>query len=96
MKRHNDHKLSEILNDLVETPKIKSGFYKVSIEEAWNELMGKTIASYTESLYYNKGVLVVKLNSAPLRHELSMGTEKLIALINKKVGKKVVERIVVK
>ena len=96
MKRHNDHKLSEILNDLVETPKLRSGFYKVSIEEAWNELMGKSIASYTESLYFNKGVLVVKLNSAPLRHELSLGKEKLVKLLNDKVGKVVVERIVIK
>ena len=96
MKRHNDHKISEILDQLVETPAIRSGYYKVSIEKAWTALMGKTIISYTDSLYFNKGVLRIKLTSSPLKHELSLGKEKLIKLLNKHVGKNIISDIIIK
>ncbi len=96
MKRHNDHKLSEILEHLVETPKIKSGYYKVSIEKAWAELMGKTIVSYTDSLYFNKGILRIKLTSSALKHELSMGKEKLIKLLNDHIKKNIISDIIIK
>jgi hypothetical protein len=94
--KHNDHRLSEILENLVETPKIQSGFYKVSIEEAWSSLMGKTIVSYTDSIQFNKTVLVIKLSSAPLRHELSMGKEKLIKMLNEKVGKRIITDLIIR
>ena len=96
MKKHNDHKISEILDQFVESKKLRSGYYRVGIEEAWNEIMGKTIQGYTQSIHFHKGMLTLKVNSAPLRHELSMGKEKIIDLLNQKLGKRIVQDIYIK
>lgn len=52
----------------------------------WERIMGKTIASRTTKIFFNKKVLFVKLSSAPLKNEMQNSKGKIIELIEKEIG----------
>jgi hypothetical protein len=83
MGRHNDKSIKEVLSDFIASNnKVAKGFHTAQIEEVWKKEMGSIIAGYTSRIYFNGGVLKIYLTSAPLKKELSMGKEKIIAIIN--------------
>jgi hypothetical protein len=51
------------------------------------------IARHTMALRYRAGVLRVKVDSAPLRHELGFLKEGLAKLLNERLGREVVRTI---
>ena len=59
----------------------------------WEEVMGKTIASRTTKLFFNKKVLFVKLSSAPLKSEMRNSKVQIMTLIEKKMGAGEVEDV---
>lgn len=61
---------------------------------AWKEILGPTIASYTGDLYIRNQILYVHLTSAPLRQELMMGRELLVKNLNRHVGATVIINII--
>lgn len=67
---------------------------QTTVMDSWGRLLGKTVSARTEKLFMRNKTLYVKLNSAPLRHELTMGKSKLINLLNKEFKEPVVEDII--
>ena len=62
----------------------------------WPELMGPAIAKYTTEVRVYRRKLYVSISSAPLRQELSMGTEKIKDLINDTLGEEYLEGVIVR
>ncbi len=86
-------KISEVLDDIVSQKHIRIGIDKIKIQEAWKTVMGKNIEQYTSDVRYKKGVLSVKLKSSVLKEELFFEKEKVIKLLNEKLGKKYIQEI---
>jgi len=63
------------------------------LRATWEELMGKPIARRTTRLFVKNKVLFVKLNSAPLRHELNIAKPKMLEIICKNFGRNFIEDI---
>jgi predicted nucleic acid-binding Zn ribbon protein len=59
----------------------------------WNEVVGKKIASVTEAVQIEKGVLVVRVQNGPWRNELNMLKEDVIGKLNEALGEKLVKDI---
>ena len=55
--------------------------------------MGKPIARRTEKLFIKDRILFVKLNSAPLRQELTIAKPKVLEIIHRIVDKGLVEDV---
>lgn len=92
-----DKSISKVLDKLFhDNKKLQSGYINKKIKLIWAEEMGPTINSYTKSIYVNKKTLFISLNSSALRHELSMSKQKLILLINKKLGIDLIEDTVIR
>jgi hypothetical protein len=53
-------------------------------------MMGKPIARRTEKMFIKEKVLFVKLNSAPLRHELTISKIKVLEIIHRNFDKTLV------
>ena len=62
--------------------------------DAWPQILGPTIASYTQNLYIKNQTLYVHLTSAALRQELMMGREVLVRTLNQRVGATVITNII--
>lgn len=93
-KRENDSfALKDLLNSFVNDGKLKKGFQKIHIEEAWAKLMGSGVVAHTNNVKIQNGTLIVSLNSSVLREELSYGKAKIVAMINEELGEVLVKKI---
>ena len=96
-KRHNEHmSLSDALKDFVETNNLQKGLDKIEVHDAWVNLMGNGVNSYTTSVQLQRNTLYVQLSSSALREELSYGKEKIIAMLNEALGKEVIKKLVLR
>lgn len=69
---------------------------EMSLVKSWEEIVGKMIANHTKDIYFNKGILYVKLDSSTLRQELSYVKSDLVQKMNQKAGKIMVKDIYLK
>tara|TARA_R100000789_G_C2979617_1_gene143065 strand:+ start:336 stop:635 length:300 start_codon:yes stop_codon:yes gene_type:complete len=98
VKRNRENKtLGDLLKDFVDDNKLdKKGLDQVKITEVWNSQMGPAIEKYTTGIILKNNTLFVQLSSSVLREELSYGREKIIRMMNEEMGKKVVEKLVLR
>ena len=60
----------------------------------WGELVGKTIASRTESVFIRDKKLFVKLSSGPIKREVQMNKSKILNLIDERFGAGMIEELI--
>ena len=89
----NEKTLGEILKHFVQSKPIKSKYTLVQIKEVWLNQLGPSIQHYTKDLTFNRGILTVRLSSAPLRQELLYNKPKLLALLNEALGGSVIKDV---
>ena len=85
--------LKEAFEKLLESYQIKDKFEENKLINSWEELMGLPIARRTEKIYIKDKILLVKLTSAPLRHELTISKSKVIEIIVKRFGEGIIDDI---
>jgi len=94
MKRnHEPIKIQDLVNQFIEQNDLTSGLDAVNVQDLWGELMGPGVMSYTQSVALSGSTLTVVLTSSVLRSELSMGKQKIIAMMNEGLGKNLIEQI---
>ena len=96
-KRKNDNlPLGEALREFIKENKLQKGMDKVNAREAWSNLMGNGVNSYTSSVELRNGILFVSLSSSVLREELSHGKSKIIDLLNEELGRDLIRELVLR
>lgn len=94
MRKSNTEKLSEVLRQYIDQNNLQPKLSELNIVDQWEELMGKTVASYTEELRISNGTLFIKLSSPILKNELIMGREIIKKRLNESAGAEVIRQIV--
>ena len=88
--------LQDAIQQFLQKSRLKSGIQALRIEEIWEQVMGKTIAKYTDKIQIINHTLYITSSVAPLKNELLYQKEKIIERINEALGEKVVKEVVVK
>lgn len=88
--------IGEALKEFLKKSRLKSGVQAIQIEEAWGNIMGKTIANYTDKIQIINSTLFITTSVAPLKNELIYQREKIIERVNEALGEKVITEVVVK
>ena len=88
--------MAEALQQFLNKSKLKTGVQALQIEDVWEKIMGKTVAKYTDKLQIVGATLFVSTVVAPLKNELLYQKEKIIDLVNKELGEKVIKEVVIK
>ncbi len=88
--------LQDAIQQFLQKSRLKSGIQALRIEEIWEQLMGKTIARYTDKIQIINHTLFITSTVAPLKNELLYQKEKIIERINEALGEKVVKDVVIK
>lgn len=86
--------LKDAIEAFLKAYNLKNKFNETYLVAFWERMMGVAIANHTQRIYVKDKKLYLKLDSAPLRQELFMAQSKLIELINRDVGERVVDEIV--
>lgn len=94
MRKSNTEKLSEVLRQYIDQNNLQPKLSELNIVDQWEQLMGKTVASYTEELRISNGTLFIKLSSPILKNELIMGREIIKKRLNESAGAEVIRQIV--
>lgn len=95
-RNNDDTTISTILQEFVEKNKLQKGLDKVNVKAIWNSEMGPPIAKYTTAIKLDRSTLYVELSSSVLREELSYGKDKIIQLLNEKLGKELIKKLVLR
>lgn len=96
-KRQGDQNpIGNMLNEFIKSNRLQDGLDKVSVKDAWNNVMGKAIAKYTTAINFERDTLYIQLSSSVLREELSYGREKIIKLMNEELGKDLIAKLVLR
>ena len=90
-KRGDLKNISKIIEDVFSQKHFRIGIDNIKVQDAWVKTMGKNIQKYTYKVYYQKGILYVKLKSSVLKEELTFEKVKIIKLINNELGKEYIK-----
>lgn len=88
--------LQEAMQQFLKHSRLKTGIQAMQIEEVWEQIMGKTVAKYTDKIQIIGSTLFVTSTVAPLKNELLYQKEKIIERVNEALGEKVIKDVVVK
>ena len=94
MKRNNAEPIGKLIQQFLRQESLESPLNEQRLLDAWPQILGPAISSYTKELYIRNQILYVHLTSAALRQELMMGRELLVRNLNQKVGATVITNII--
>ena len=94
MKRNNAEPIGKLIRAYLRQESLESPLNELRLVNAWPEVVGPSIAAYTDGLFVRNQTLYVHLTSAVLRQELMMGRALLVRNLNKHVGAQVITDIV--
>ena len=96
MRGKNTHNVGDIIRKLMKNPKLEGKLDELDALAIWDDLIGDALMKYVVSQKIYKGILHVKLKSAPMRNELSYKKTELKQQINKQLGKPFLKDIILK
>ncbi len=91
-----EYSIGDALDKFLEQSRLRGSIQALQIGDVWEDIMGKTIASYTEEIRIINDTLFITTHVAPLKQELIFQKEKIKLRVNEALGKKIIKEIVVK
>lgn len=88
--------MQDAIQQFLKQSRLKSGVQALQIEDVWEQIMGKTIAKYTDKIQIINQTLFISSTVAQLKHELLYQKDKIIERVNEALGEKVINDVVIK
>lgn len=92
-RKSNERSLKEALEALVSDYGLRAKLDEQAIRAGWSDVAGEMIARHTVKIDLRRGKLTVKVDSAPLRQELTFMRATLVELLNRRFEREVVTEI---
>jgi predicted nucleic acid-binding Zn ribbon protein len=96
MRKSQTQNISEVISSILKASGLEDKLAETRLIQSWEELLGKSVARLTKSLYIKNRTLFVSLNSSVVRSELVMIKKDILIRLNEKAGKCVIDDIVLK
>lgn len=91
-----EHSIKEAIQQFLDQSRIKGEIQALQISDVWEQLMGKTIARYTDSIRIIDRTLIITTTVAPLKQELVYQKEKIKLRVNEALGKNIIQDVLIK
>ncbi|MFI5157195.1 MAG: DUF721 domain-containing protein [Chitinophagales bacterium] len=91
-----EYSIGDALKQFLNQSKLKGSIMALKIDEAWEQIMGKTIARYTDKIEIHGQTLYITTNVAPLKQELLYKKDRIIELVNEALGEKLIKEVVIR
>lgn len=88
--------LQDAIKQFLQKSKLKTGIQALRIENIWEEIMGKTVAKYTDKIQIINSTLFITTTVAPLKNELLYQKEKIMERVNEALGEMTIKEVVIK
>ena len=90
MFRRKVQPLGDLLNKFLREGGLETPLLQKRLMDAWPEIAGKSVASYTTEKFIRNQVLFVKITNPALRADLSMMKSQLVKRLNAHVGSQII------
>lgn len=87
--------IGDAIREFLNQSRLKGDIQALQIEDVWEQIMGKTIARYTEKLQIIGDKLIITTNVAPLKHELIYQRDKIKQRVNEALKQRVINEVIV-
>lgn len=88
--------IGDLLNLYLRSEGLETPLNEYRIIASWGKVMGDTINGYTGNLYIRNSVLYVEIKSSVLRYELAYKRKTIVELLNKFVGARVINDVILR
>lgn len=88
--------IQEAMEQFLKQSKLKQRVRALEIKDVWAELMGNTIAKYTDDIKLVNQQLIITTTVAPLKQELLYQKEKIRNRINELFNEHAVKEVIIK
>tara|TARA_B100000780_G_scaffold274288_1_gene239079 strand:- start:339 stop:629 length:291 start_codon:yes stop_codon:yes gene_type:complete len=95
MKDDNNQHIGDLLKAYLKMNKLDEKLTGVDLKNAWEKIMGPSIARHTTKLELRKKVLIIKLDSSVLRQELVYGKDKIKDAVNDFYSQEIVDEVLI-
>jgi hypothetical protein len=90
-----EYSMGDAMKQFLDQSRLKNNIQALQIEDVWEQIMGKTVAKYTDKIQIINDTLIIHTHVAPLRQELAYQKEKIIQRVNEALKQKVINKVVV-
>lgn len=80
------YSIGEAIRQFLKSSRINGDIQALQIEDVWENIMGKTVAKYTDKIKIIHKTLYVTTTVAPLKHELLYQKELIKQRVNETLG----------
>jgi hypothetical protein len=86
---------SEAMQEFLKGSRLRGEVQALQIGDLWEEIMGKTIARYTEKIQIIGDKLIITTTVAPLKKELIYQREKIKQRVNEAMKQKIINDVII-
>ncbi|GAO45642.1 DUF721 domain-containing protein [Flavihumibacter petaseus] len=90
-----EYSLAEAIQQFLRKSRLKSPVQALQITDVWEQLMGKTIAKYTDSIKIYGDKLYITTAVAPLKQELLFQKDQILQRVNEALGEKTIREVII-
>jgi len=87
--------IGDALRLFLQKSRLRGNIQALQITDVWEQLMGKTIARYTDKIQIIHHTLFITTSVAPLKNELFFQKEKIIQRVNEALGEPLITDVVI-
>jgi predicted nucleic acid-binding Zn ribbon protein len=87
--------LGEAIQQFLQKSRLKGSVQALQITDVWEQIMGKTVARYTESIKIYGDKLYISTSVAPLKQELLFQKEHIISSVNEALGENIIKEVII-
>ena len=91
-----EYSIGDALRKFLGQSQLKGSIQALQIEEVWEQIMGKTVARYTDKIRIHGSTLYIDTAIAPLRQELVYQKDTILRRVNEALGEVVIKEVVIK
>jgi predicted nucleic acid-binding Zn ribbon protein len=91
-----EYSIAEAMSQFLKQSRLKGNILAFQITEVWEQMMGKTIARYTDKIEIHGTTLYIQTAVAPLKQELLYKKEQIIQRVNEALGENLIKEVVIR
>ncbi|MCX6317122.1 MAG: DUF721 domain-containing protein [Bacteroidetes bacterium] len=90
-----EYSIGDAMKKFLESSRLRGDIQALQIGDAWEAIMGKTVARYTDKIQIIGDKLLITTQVAPLKNELKFQKEKIKQRVNEALGQKIVNEVII-
>lgn len=96
MKRTQARRIGDILEEFFKRPYVARKIAEGKLPEFWREVVGEYVASVTNEVRLERGILYVSVSSSVVRNDLFYRRDQLAELLNSRAGVQLVNVVIIR